>query len=200
MSTKTYKSSLGSLAFALLGLLAREPMSGYDIAQNMRHYVVYFWEAGHSQIYPELAKLERAGLVRHRLVEQSERPDKKIYAITDQGMEALRRWVARPPRPAPMRDELVLKAFSLWVVDRRSALELFREQERLTAAEVARFEAMEAATLDASGSEVERTDSAAFAMRAILRRGVTRRQATLEWCRWMVQRLEAGLKDRPPSC
>ena len=53
-----------TLGFALLGLLARGSLSGYDIAAQLSHGVGPFWYARHSQIYPELARLEAANILR----------------------------------------------------------------------------------------------------------------------------------------
>src|SRR3712207_7015289 len=64
-----------TLGYALLGLLAREPLSGYDLAQRLKGRVGFFWQARHSQIYPELGRLEAAGLVRHAVVEQQDRSE-----------------------------------------------------------------------------------------------------------------------------
>jgi len=50
----------------------------------------FFWQARHSQIYPELARLEEKGLVTHQVVEQQDRPDKKVYSVTDSGLDALK--------------------------------------------------------------------------------------------------------------
>ena len=59
MSNSTYEIVVTStLGFALLGLLARGPLSGYDISAQLARGVGPFWHARHSQIYPELARLE----------------------------------------------------------------------------------------------------------------------------------------------
>ena len=49
---------MSTLSYALLGLLARQPLSGYDLAQYMKKRVGQMWSALPSQIYPELARLE----------------------------------------------------------------------------------------------------------------------------------------------
>lgn len=43
-----------TLGHVLLGLLARAPASGYDLAQKLKGPVDFFWQARHSQIYPSL--------------------------------------------------------------------------------------------------------------------------------------------------
>src|SRR3712207_6280497 len=123
--------STTTLGYAILRLLSREELSGYYLSSRMRTRVGYFWEARHSQIYPELARLEAAGMVSHELVEQEGRPDKKVYEIMPAGLEALKSWVVAPLEPRGARDELVLKAYSLWLAEREEAIALFREHERL---------------------------------------------------------------------
>src|SRR5688500_16777052 len=95
-----------ALGFALLGALARGPSSGYEVAQMMKQPVGYFWHARHSQIYPELAALEARGLVTHKVVEQRDRPAKKVYSLTRAGRSALREWVTSPLDVPAVRDEL----------------------------------------------------------------------------------------------
>src|SRR5215213_3766635 len=104
-----------TLGYAVLGLLSREELSGYDLKRWMERPLGYFWSARHSQIYPELARLEGEGLVTHTLVEQSGKPDKKVYRITAGGLEALKEWVVEPPVSRSVRDELTLKAYSVWL-------------------------------------------------------------------------------------
>ncbi|WP_279579818.1 PadR family transcriptional regulator [Fodinicola feengrottensis] len=53
-----------SLRYALLGLLADEPASGYDLARTFEISLQrWAWHARHSQIYPELNKLADEGLI-----------------------------------------------------------------------------------------------------------------------------------------
>ena len=80
-----------TLGYAVLGLLSREELSGYDLKRWMERPLGYFWNARHSQIYPELARLEEEGFVTHTLVEQSGKPDKKEYAgYLEQALRLLR--------------------------------------------------------------------------------------------------------------
>jgi len=78
------------LGYALLTLLARGPLSGYELAQRMKRPLGFFWQAQHSQIYPELADLEEQGCVFHQVIVQEDRPQKKLYTITELGRSALK--------------------------------------------------------------------------------------------------------------
>ena len=86
-----------TLEYKLLGLLARQPMSGYDLASKLKQRFVPFGPISHTQIYPALASLEQQGLVRYHIVEQQAvRPNKKVYELTEEGRAALRQWVESP--------------------------------------------------------------------------------------------------------
>ena len=74
-----------TLKYAILGLLMRSPVTGYDIAKEFGDGLGCFWSAKHSQIYPELKRLTDDGLIQFRTVIQGERMEKKLYEITDKG-------------------------------------------------------------------------------------------------------------------
>ena len=187
---------MATLGYAILGLLSREELSGYDLTGRMRERVAFFWEAGHSQIYPELARLEERGLVTHRVVEQRDRPDKKVYEITPAGLDALKEWVTEPPTPRAARNELVLKAYSLWLAEPEKAISLFRDQERRHEERLLDYERRRAGMDKKWGEDVLRTDSPRFASYAALRCGILCERAYADWCRWVADRLE---EDGVPS-
>ncbi|MCA1716014.1 MAG: PadR family transcriptional regulator [Actinobacteria bacterium] len=187
-----------TLGYAILGLLSREELSGYDVAGRMRARVGHFWEAWHSQIYPELARLEEAGLATHRVVEQRGRPDKKVYKITPAGLETLKEWVTEPPVPRPARDELVLKAYSLWLVEGGGAIALFRDQEQRHGEKLLEYESIRAWMEKEWGEEVLRTDSPRFASYAALQRGIVYERGYAEWCRWVAEQLAEGQRTKRP--
>lgn len=83
-----------SLAFGILGFLNYKPMSGYDLAKSFESSLEFFWHAQNSHIYLELKNLEKKGYISGTTVIQSERPNKKIYSITDIGRKAFMNWLA----------------------------------------------------------------------------------------------------------
>ena len=98
------------ITYGILGLLAFwGPLSGYDIKRLFDHTLSAMWGAAQSQIYKELRRMKELGWVEMEREEQEARPDRKIYSITDQGHEALRKWQAQPPEVFQLRDELLLK-------------------------------------------------------------------------------------------
>lgn len=184
-----------TLGYAILGLLSREDLSGYDLTQRMAGRVGYFWSARHSQIYPELAKLKDGGYVTHSVVEQKERPDKKVYRITAQGLDDLKSWVIQPPVPRPIRDELTLKAYSVWLADKEEAARLFREEGLRHGEQLAHYEELRAWMEEVWREEITSTNSPEFATYATLRRGIGYEREYAEWCRWMAD----SIGRREPS-
>lgn len=169
------------------------------MTQRMKGRVGYFWSARHSQIYPELARLEDGGYVTHSVVEQKERPDKKVYEITDEGKEALRSWVTRPPEPRPTRDELTLKTYSIWLAEPEEVVRLFREEELRHEEQLAHYEEIRAWMEGEWREGLARTDSPEFASYATLRRGISYEREYAEWCRWMADSIEGRKPKKKKS-
>jgi DNA-binding PadR family transcriptional regulator len=184
------KKAAGALGYAILSLLSRESLTGYDVAGRMRARVSFFWEARHGQIYPELARLEERGLVFHQLVEQSERPDKKVYEITSAGLSTLKDWLTEPPTPRAVRDELVLKAYSVWLAEPEKALTLFRNEQHRHEERLLEYEQIETWMQEEWGEDLRRVGSPSFASYAALRRGILNERGYIEWCRWIADSLE----------
>ena len=58
---------MGTLKYAILGLLNRKSMTGYDLSKEFETTLFEFWNAKHSQIYPELKSLSEKGLVQYEV-------------------------------------------------------------------------------------------------------------------------------------
>jgi PadR family transcriptional regulator, regulatory protein AphA len=97
--------------FAILGLLAEEALAGYDIKKLVEERLSHFWSESYGHIYPMLHRLHRRGLVEQSVERQEGRPDRKVYAITDEGRAALESWFAEPPAPQRPRNEVLLRIF-----------------------------------------------------------------------------------------
>ena len=68
-----------------LGLLSFREACGYELKKEFETTFKHFFPAGYGSIYPALADLAAAGLVRCREVPQAGKPDRKVYRITDEG-------------------------------------------------------------------------------------------------------------------
>jgi DNA-binding PadR family transcriptional regulator len=180
----SYHSAMPStLGYALLGLLAREPRTGYELAQALRIPVGYFWSASHSQIYPELARLEADAFVHSRVVPGPGPRDTKRYTISAAGRRALAAWVVMPAELEEARSEELLKTYSLWLADPAAAREMVsglrdRHREMLS-----RYERI-AAEIEHDGPLEPATPR--FFDYATLRRGLSFERHAIAWCDWLL--------------
>ena len=101
----------GTTEYAVLGMLARGPGSGYDLKKRIEGSVAHFWSESYGQIYPILARLASRQLVERRLERQKGKPDRYVYSITAEGRESLGAWLGEPVREQGFRSELLLKLF-----------------------------------------------------------------------------------------
>ncbi len=102
-----------SLSYAILGLLTYRPLTGYGLKKIFDKSISHVWTASLSQIYRELSALEKKGYVRSSIKKQEDRPDKKIYTITEEGKDAFQEWLKNfsGTFSSPKRDEFMLKIF-----------------------------------------------------------------------------------------
>jgi DNA-binding PadR family transcriptional regulator len=95
----------------ILGMIALGRQTGYEIKQFVDKSTRHFWAASYGQIYPELRRLEKQGLVQSR-PEPSGARARTVYQLTDAGQRALREWLISQNDPLyEPRDEGMLKLF-----------------------------------------------------------------------------------------
>lgn len=109
--------------YALLSLLRLGPMSGYDIRKTCAESLSHFWDESYGQIYPELARMRQAGLIRTRPSSAKTDRRRREFEITPGGRSALRDWLLTPPKRRSLRDELTLKLMSGAEVGPRVSIE-----------------------------------------------------------------------------
>lgn len=105
------------LQHAILAALAHDEASGYDLSKSFDVSVANYWAATAQQLYRELGKLEDAGLIRARVVEQEKRPNKRVFSLTSAGRAALHEFTTHAPKPTAIRDELLVQIEALEVGD-----------------------------------------------------------------------------------
>ncbi len=108
-----YMRCFMSLSYALLGLLTYGPMTGYQLKKVFDESISHVWAASLSQIYRELSALEKKGYLSSNIEKQSDRPNKKIYSLTETGKAAFIGWLGHFPEKmlTPNRDEFMLRIF-----------------------------------------------------------------------------------------
>lgn len=108
-----------SVPHALLGLLEREPSHGYDLK---REYDAFFGRGKplpFGQVYSTLARLARDGKVVAGDSEPGSGPDRKRYAITEEGRREVAAWLTEPIEPEPhLQTLLFIKVVLSLMLDR----------------------------------------------------------------------------------
>ena len=85
-----------SFRYFVLGLLAQQPMSGYDIKRLLGRLSWLIGSSSFGNIYPTLHALLDEGWVTVNVVTHQNRPPKKTYKIKAEGRQALQEWLERP--------------------------------------------------------------------------------------------------------
>jgi PadR family transcriptional regulator AphA len=137
---------LSATAYVILGFLDASPRTGYEIKQIVDRSTRFFWAASYGQIYPELRRLEEAGLIRG-----TDRPrggrSRKEYRLTATGRRELQTWLRRPPEVMETRDEGLLKLFFSGSLP-EAAPKALEAKRRLHAEKLARLREIEPAVAE----------------------------------------------------
>ena len=99
---------LTTTSFAILGLLAIQPWSTYELAQLMRRSLHFIWPRAESNLYAEPKRLVDAGLATAEVVWNGDRK-RTVYSITPEGSAALRDWLGQDPPSQRLESEPALR-------------------------------------------------------------------------------------------
>ena len=100
-----------SLNHAILGFLRYGPSTGYDLKKVFDVSVRHFWPAQQSQIYQSLGKLTEERWIKCEVIPQTDRPNRKLFHITEAGRSELHRWLAEPLAEKPARAQFLIQIF-----------------------------------------------------------------------------------------
>jgi PadR family transcriptional regulator, regulatory protein AphA len=100
--------SLTTTSYAVLSLIAVQPMTTYQLAKQMERSLRDVWPRAESVIYEEPKKLVAAGLATATVAHTGRRRS-TTYAVTKPGRLALREWLAVPGAPPTVEFEALLK-------------------------------------------------------------------------------------------
>jgi len=161
----------------VLGLLTKQPLSGYDIKAIVDRSTRFFWAASYGQIYPELRRLEAEGLI-----EGEDRPNggrtRRVYHLTDAGRDELTAWLFGSTVTIELRDESLLRLFFADVLPHEQALMLLEGRKRGHEEFLDVLHAIDARP----GTDTPFTD-------LVLRWGIAFNEWGAKWCEEQLERL-----------
>jgi PadR family transcriptional regulator, regulatory protein AphA len=178
---------LSKTAYVILGMLKLGRRTGYEIKSLVDVSTRFFWAASYGQIYPELRRLEEAGLVTAESGEGDPR-GRRAYELTEAGEEALRAWLtSSEPLYLELRHEGWLKFF---FSDALEPDEQIAVVERMRAEHEAVRERLRGIEPAARGARDERGERFPY---LTLQAGIAYQDAIIDWC----SRMERELGERP---
>ncbi|MFF3248678.1 PadR family transcriptional regulator [Streptomyces sp. NPDC002870] len=128
-----------ALRHAVLAALLDGEYSGYQLAKAFDVGVANFWHALPQQLYAELARLEKEGLVTGRQVVQETRPNKRLFKVTDAGLAELEQFAASASKPSFIRDDLLVKVQAADRVGTGPVIEQLEERAAVAEAKIELF-------------------------------------------------------------
>jgi DNA-binding PadR family transcriptional regulator len=166
-------AQLPPTGFVVLGLVSLRPRAGHELAGYAERSIGNFFPLTRSHVYSELDRLCRLGLLAATEVPQQRFPTKRVYAITADGEDVLRRWLEESwVGPDRQRNLFLAQLFFA-----------HRMSPRRLEAILGEYEAQAEARRDRLAEVVDRLadrPQAAF-RRATAMFGVQREQAKLDW-------------------
>lgn len=181
-----------SLKHGLLGLLNYSDMTGYELAKAFNASLSFFWQAQTSQIYRELNKMEEQGCLSSRIEVQTDKPNKRIYSITETGKAELRSWL-KAPMPdelLPTRSEVLLRLFFSSERTTAENIEALKQIVASYEAQISGLGAVEASIREYKPLAHTDMDMLYWDLTADFGRAYSK--MCLEWAQKCIERLEAS--------
>jgi DNA-binding PadR family transcriptional regulator len=178
-------SSLTPTARVILGMLKLGVGTGYDIKRIIDGSTRFFWTASYGQIYPELKRLRKEGLVTARQAPRG-KVKRTVYELTPKGEEALHKWLTDSEDVLfEIRDESLLRLFFSDMLSKDEVLANVHMQQELFEVVLARFREIE---VEARAGIAEGREYPYLA----LRYGLDFISWSRDWYADVERRLEAG--------
>ncbi|XWX05212.1 PadR family transcriptional regulator [Aggregatilineales bacterium SYSU G02658] len=176
-----------SLTHAILGLLTITPMTGYELkTQAFDNTIKYFWQADQAQIYRTLSAMAEQGWVESTLEIQEDRPNRKVYHITEAGLEELRRWL-HTEQPLPVhRDPFLVQMFFAGQLDSATVLNHIARQRAAHQALLEQYKQLPVPPLNDPD-----LDHSRLFWRLTLEMGITTEKTYLDW----LDQCEAAVRE-----
>ncbi len=166
-----------SLAHAILGLLQQEEMTGYDLKTScFDQCIAHLWPADQAQIYRTLDKLVEQGWISCTVKIQHDRPNRKVYSMTESGKAELIRWLqCHQPLPT-VREPLLVQLFFAAQLPNEAIIQLLEQQLGARREKLAECKTIELPTLGDKSASREQ-----ILQRLVLELVIRREQTYIDW-------------------
>jgi DNA-binding PadR family transcriptional regulator len=181
---------LSTLRLAILGLLAREPRSGYDLRRVFATTPLGHFSSSPGAVYPALERLTEEGLVSGAVADQGAARQRVVYSLTPAGAAALDSQLRLPVTPEDV----------IWSFDH--VILRFAFMDRLDHAVVLRFLAEVIDGAEAYVRQLERVRKGMLSLpspvpRLALDHGIRSYRGHADWARAAIAEVSSILKPKP---
>ncbi|MBW4612286.1 MAG: PadR family transcriptional regulator [Desmonostoc vinosum HA7617-LM4] len=179
-----------SLVHAILGLLQQEEMTGYDLKIScFDQCIAHLWPADQAQIYRTLDKLVEQGCVTCSVEIQRDRPNRKVYSITETGKAELMLWLQQPQPLPTVREPLLIQLFFAAQLPNQAIIQLLEQQLAARHEKLTKCEKIDLPALD------DRCASREQIMQRLVLDLVTRREQTyIDWLKTAIDVIDQQSK------
>lgn len=179
-----------SLEYAILGFLNYHPYSGYDLKKVFDISIRHFWHADQGQIYRTLQRLSADGWVEKEIIEQNDRPDRKVYRITPAGQEALLEWLAGMPPIGEPHSAPMIQVFFAGRLSDQELLAKFEAFAALMRAALAKYDQVPSQAQSLAADIASPREY--FFWMLTLDNGIRNMRANLEWAENIIDLIKSG--------
>ncbi|HHT36168.1 MAG TPA: helix-turn-helix transcriptional regulator [Firmicutes bacterium] len=159
-----------------LALLTQNELHGYELKNGFEALSGGRWPLNFGQVYQTLNRLERDGYIESYEVAQTEKPDKKVYRVTEAGRKHLWEWLQTEDNWNLFFDELALRILAFDIIDYQEALAILRAYRSFILRVIKSLTQMRDQTPENSP------------MAVLLERNIYRAEADLKWVTTMIER------------
>ena len=188
------KSDISRTRHAILGVLAFEPSTGYEIKKLLSETTSHFWKESYGQIYPSLESLVEEGQIEVASRETDGR-ERVRYRILPPGREELTSWIRSPQfQMKPGRNELLLKLFFARREDASPLIHQVQEYRAQMGRAAAAYEAFDS---DTDNDDIQ--PDSRLLIGTTIDYGVEAARMQMAWCDRTLKLLEGLASDKDIS-
>jgi len=163
--------------FAILGILSIAPGTGYDIKRYCDTVISNVWHENFGHIYPVLSSLLKEGLV--DLSEDQTIVRKKVYSISEKGLEKFMDWLVMPAEYQPVRSEFMLKFLFSSNLPDNYIIKMVEDYRNRHSAKLIEFLKVEESL---KNIQTEISEKRVHFLNATVRYGILTSESAILWC------------------
>lgn len=201
--TTLYTENRMSLAHAILGFLLQAERTGYDLKTScFDRCIAHLWSADQAHIYRTLDKLVEQGWITCTVEIQRDRPNRKVYGVTEAGKAELLRWLQNPQPLPTVRDPLPIQLFFAAWLPNEATIHLLEQQLAARREKLVECKQRELVTSSAPATSREQ-----LMQRLVLELAIRKEQTYIDWLKSAIEILrqdnqpqdERSLNSSPPT-